>query len=476
MFGKIRLGRRPLLIGLPVALILLLGLSIVSGFATDVEQGLQGATLDHARFDDGLVSLEEMVLLADVIAVVELEGVSRGVVRWKRGGVDLGYGKTLEYQFGVEQYLKGAGGDEVTGIVVSREFPYKTAAGAALMGEDPDKNRKTNWDDRRAVVFLIGDGKDPDLNWKQDRYRLGASDERDLYSVANHVYRAWLPAVAGGGDTQTFLLESDLNNSNPATITLDDLKQQIELLNAATAGQTERYMDCVFEQYSWHRKVSHWGSGGEYWYSRSDVEIASGLPADSHIFTGPIAGYVVQSRAEQPLGPGEFDLYVLAGRDAGLFTGTPPGFIAVARPLPEGEYKTYHAFLSYGMGAGCGGSVPNIEMQRQELFVAVTAPEGTVQEAFFDPVADGDNLTGATRGSPIGRIMWKPTRSDGGTLTAASTTDLAKHRLDFIALDGTTSLSLDASDATATSGAVTWQLKEPPFAAGDELMLRVVAE
>ena len=473
MFSKKRLGRVALVI-VPFLLVLLL-VATVSGFATDTQRWMtSGGYLDQVRFE-GLVSLEETILLADVIAVVDLQEVSRGVVQWKRGGFDQGYGKTLEYRFAVKEYLKGTGGDELVGIVINREVPFETAAGVAFMGEDPDKYRRADWDDRKAVVFLIADGKDPDLNWKTGRYRLALTDDGDLYSIANPHYRPWLPAASSDTAETTFLLEHDLGDGEPSTITLDDLKLQVAHLSAATAGQSTQYNECIFNQYNWQRRVDHWGSGGSYYYAPSEIEIASGLPAGEHIFTGPLAPYIVEARLEEPLGPGEYDQYLLAGQDAEYFTGEPPALVSLARPLPAGDYKLFHAYLSYDMGGACGGKVPDEEMQRQELFVAVTAPEGAVYEGFFNPVADGDATAAAFTDAPVSRIAWEPTRGGAGSVKATATSSLSGHTLNFIGLDGSVVLSLAVSDAAATGNALAWSLKEQPWAAGDKLMLRVSA-
>ena len=100
---------------------------------------------------------------------------------------------------------------------------------------------------------------------------------------------------------------------------------------------------------------------------------------------------------------------MLAGRHPEYFIAEAPGHIYTMRPLPAGVYRLYHAFLPYSISM-CGGTVPPEEMGNKELFVTVTAPEGTVHEAFFDP---DDSLAADFTDGPVGRIAWKD-----GTVTA----------------------------------------------------------
>ena len=60
------------------------------------------------------------------------------------------------------------------------------------------------------------------------------------------------------------------------------------------------------------------------------------------------------------------------------------------------------------------------------------------------------------------------------TMTPNPSASLAGHAIDFIALDGSVSLSLSFDDATQSGGgALTWSVANQPWNAGDKLMLRV---
>ena len=230
-------NKRVLLIGLSSVVVVsavLVTIAIVSGFAKDVSEW---GTIMFDYCYVPIIQLEDRlpntILAAEIIAVVDIESVSRGVEKHKEKHMfelghayRVGYSKTLEFTFEVEQYLKGAGEDRIVGLVFHHNKFYNTALGAAP-GEEPDTNRKTYWDDRKAVVFLEDRGKDPELNWKAGRYWMAETDEGDFYSIHNSCYNPWLPATQQG---DSFLLTPDYSwygEPSPDTITLDELKSMV---------------------------------------------------------------------------------------------------------------------------------------------------------------------------------------------------------------------------------------------------------
>ena len=495
-------NKRVLFIALTVVALLavLAGVSVGSGFTEDVRTAYTERTVDFLS-DEPIFSkhsLEELILGSDVIAVVTLESVSRGVEKQKLSNPSgsysqTGYVKSLEFHFEVEQYLKGQDADRITGLVLNMGSQYNTAAGA-MLGKPPDQDRKTDWDDRKAVVFLRDDGKDPEVNWKTGRYWMAVTTpEDDYYSIASFYRRPWLPAVSDSADEQTFLLESDVKGRTtpPETITLDDLKGRISFMEQKIVGRSEQYRRCVVSQLHWHGRESQDTTP----YKRDDVAIWSGLPGGAHFFTSPVAPYILQARHDNPLQPGQKDAYVLDGKDKDYFKATTPGYISLARPLPAGDYRIYHAHFPWGLGAGCGGTVPEPEMRRLELFIKVGAPEGTLHEAFLDPVEDGKGVVAAggtvgvlepatfsdANGAPatIQRIAWEGEAGGVGTvkITLSPHDSVAGHTVEFIALDGSVSLSLAAAEAQvdAANGTLTWKVESQPWRSGDKLMLRVSA-
>ena len=118
--------------------------------------------------------------------------------------------------------------------------------------------------------------------------------------------------------------------------------------------------------------------------------------------------------------------------------------------------------------------------------VTVTAPAGTLHEAFFDPVtvgtavkADGSNgvlkPTSFTVGSTSTELTSLEWASNQVVLTLGTHVSLSGQVLDFIALDGSVSLSLSATDATldSTAGTYSWPMTTEPWESGDKLMLRI---
>ena len=476
--------------------VLLLALSVLSGFAWDVVYGTAGrmfGTISTGhRFYDGVVSLEETIVQADVIALVSLKSVGRGADVSKPYFADEArYSKTLEFTFEVQEYLKGTGEDEIVGLVVDSTYRFNTRLGAEIMGRKIDPDRNTYWDDRDAVVLLQNDAKDPSVNRGKGRFYLGYVEWGGNYDVANMYYRPWLPeAKTGASAERQFLLEQDLSNSSPDTIAYDDLKILVSQINRELEGQSDEYKQCVLFKYRWEREVLHLKEEleGEYHYIRSDANVGSWLPQGTKVYTSRFAGHQVLLTAEAEA-EGRFQKakYLLAGRDAQYFTSDWPGYVFLARPLPAGEYRVYHAYLPFG-ALICGGTIPEDEMGRQELFVNVSSPKGTLHEAFFDPIQVGEDLAASrTKGvlrpseftnvngaeATIYRISWEP--GTGGTvkLTFTPRDSLAGHTVDFIALDGSVALSLDAADATVETNGLSWALKKQPWQSGDKLMLRI---
>ena len=169
--------------------------------------------------------------------------------------------------------------------------------------------------------------------------------------------------------------------------------------------------------------------------------------------------------------------------------------VKLARPLIAGEYsfdlKEFTAFYNQ-----CNFAMSN------PWTVTVIVPPGTLHEFFFDPVTAGTTVAadstngvlepasftggdGAT--STSSSIAWEPSTDpnagQSGTVKITTSSDPAEalggHVLDFIALDGSVSLSLDMFDATVQSGTATtshtlvWTLSSQPWESDDKLMVRI---
>ena len=174
-------------------------------------------------------------------------------------------------------------------------------------------------------------------------------------------------------------------------------------------------------------------------------------------------------------------MFLLTGKDAALFHVEYPGDVTTERPLPAGAYRYYYGITPKEYLV-CDG-YPDDSRDRREHFVTVAAPPGVAHEAFFDPVAIGSAVgADASNGvlSPadftIGgkSVSLSGLKWDGSqvTLTMSPHDPLTGHLLDFIALDGTVALTLDADAATANSaaGTLAWAVITQSWQDGDLLM------
>ena len=518
--------RRFLYLILGVAALLALavvGLVFYVGFA--IEERLLTGGLGGGNLYYGPETLDERITGADVIARVRLRSVS-GVAEPSTG--ETGYYAALEYRFNVLEYLKGSGGGELVAVGSYSGREYRTSGGASGLAQDLLNRRDTRWDDREAIVFLRDSHSLMSSFQQADRYWLGSitiatTYNIEGYTIASRHAKRWLPAASAGGASgsastsrapggsgakassageQRFLLEVPTSvpssetvasgasgQAAPAsTITLADMKAKIAAIEseAAAGGGSEAYRDCLASKYEWERKVRYRKEqlGGVYYHIREDEEIASGLPAETLAYTSIVSPYLQREYGETE--PSDFGEFVLRGRDEDLFHPRWPGVAKTARPLPAGEYKFY--FATRGPGHVPCDALPEDELKRHEVFVTVTAPAGTVHEAFFDPadLTPGAGFSassgvlepagffiGGTAASITG-LKWQ---SGSVVLTLAPYASLGGHTLDFIALDGSVDPSLPVSSATAdsTAGTLTWAVPVQPWQDGDQLMLRIRA-
>ena len=132
---------------------------------------------------------------------------------------------------------------------------------------------------------------------------------------------------------------------------------------------------------------------------------------------------------------------------------------------------------------------PKALLDMDDTTVIVTAPRGTLHEAFFDPAdmkggaigADASNgvleptdFTFGGASVSLNSIRWE---SQAVVMRLSPHTRLANHHADFIALDGSIALRLDFDDASETGAganrALKWKVCVQRWSDGDLLMLRV---
>jgi len=412
-------------------------------------------------------SVEDRIFQSDVIVRATLVSTGDGHLRFR-----------------AVEYLKGSG---------ATEFVVDTATA----------QRSTAWDGQEAVLFLAtpdaggpsGSSGDSPLARFQFAEPLNEPYKGALpvgYTVDSR-NPVWLPrdqsasgASGQSGSDPTFVTDAKplFGTGDAPTITLTDLKAKIAWIDGGE-GVTG-YDQCIRESLSsiaWHRDFEVF-FGSPWTPPQESMEIGSGMAAGTQS-TAYGTGW--------PLLFPEYNQYWLSGKDASLFVASivdddedpSNGFrddAFTTRPLPNGTYEfTYHSrFFSYlpcDFWSKSG---------RADWTLTVTAPEGTVHEAFFDPISSGDavgyfsagdalkpaTFTTGGASTTIQSLKWQ----DSAVTLELSTYDaLAGQTLDFITGDGTISLSLDADSATgdAAAGTLTWAVGSQPWSSGDELMLRI---
>ena len=449
---------------------------------------------------DGPSSLEERVFDSPVIARVRLDSATSSVVSETILDGSTKYIPILEFSFSVLEYLKGRGSSNIVAYWAAAPlFDTRHEAEAALPAIVAA--RDTRWDDHEAIVFL----QHPDTAFpsakQPDRYYLSWggswSIPDDGYSIASIHNKLWLPAEGAvatssqpSGDQQRFLLDVPPAEGTAPTITLGDIKTLIGTVTAKLdAGEgSEEYVECVRETYYLERRNRYRReTQPDRVYRASNIS-----PPPAHQFNSGLGvGTVVYEIPEgDPITPEvPFEVW-LDGGDASWFSVASPSQdyrITTTRPLPAGTYEFHfnHRGPYYSL---CDGYTI-----RYEWTVTVNAPDGVLHELFFDPVTAGNavaadsaygvldpaSFTDANgKSTTIHRIAWRLETEESGKVMMWLTPRLgiAGHIVDFIALDGSVSLSLDVADATVDAANNTLSLarRHPSRGdSGDDLMVRI---
>ena len=474
----------------------------------------------------GVPTLEWTVARYPVIVRGQLSSVEATILEYGDGK----FRPALKFYFGVLETLAGAElGGSVQGFWMHGES-YDTRAEASAKSQELVAMRDTQWDDREAILFLhkppsgAGTALPEHFLPTSSHYLLGWGAEFDIHDDFHSLYsrydRRWLPATGVGRNQTTFMLElppsaaqasGGMVNNLPSTahpngheVTLAQLRTIISQLTADmnSGDGSSAHRDCVIKTYH-RRSFEHhfptlFGTRGEWDTVQS---IASGQAAGTVV--DEIHDTILETYTPgTPLN----DLPVhrtLIGRDAAHFAvsnseGEPFTYgnstqhnsygyyqrVQTARPLPAGTYEftQRHPWVCNNVDIGW----------TYDWTITVTAPEGTLHEALFDPVTDGSAVaaddtngqlepTGFTdangASATIQRIEWA---SDTVKVKVSPHTGLEGHRLDFIELDGTVSLSLvvdeatvDPSTGSGQAGTLSWTVAEQPWHDGDLLMLRI---
>ena len=445
-------------------------------------------------------TLDQYIFSADVIVRASLLSAAAAVE-----GAGTAFRPVNNLRFRAIEYLKGTGAAEFT-VQVSPpayEATYGTREEAQRAAEAQLASRNSAWDDREGALFLKTAGVSGAASASTATFNfVWLATSSPLEYTIDTIARTWLPSTsapgAGGqsdadiryltsaGESQA---EGASGSAGSTSVSLADLRSQITAMDALLekGAGIEGYRDCIaYQLESGTVQREHEERTGNKWAPHtSQHSIASGLAAGESMFSRPESYTYKQSPT--------YSRYWLEGPDRAHFTvgvldddqDSQNGWYYYARtnrPLPAGAYQTeFHAEFWFYMP--CNFDANSYIFNR----LVVTAPEGTIHEAFFDPVtigsaigADGANgelkpaaFTANGTSTALQSLNW---HSSGIImLTLSPNASLSGLALDFIALDGSVALTLPASAAKTDSaaGTVTWSSATAPWKAGDKLMLRI---
>ncbi len=459
---------------------------------------------------DGPTSLEERIFASPVIARVRLDSVS-STTELGTTYEGMKYSALLEFNFSVQEYLKGSGADNIVAVWAAAPF-FDTAEESQDALPAIATARDSQWDDHEAIIFLQTSEASLPSTQQANRYYLAWGGSRpmyspdDGYSIASIHEKLWLPAVAAvgapsqsTGDQQRFLTDVPPAEGTPPTITLGEIKTRIAgVMAKLDAGDgSEEYTECVQRTYRYeerNRYRMHTENEG-YFRRIPDQVVGSGLAASSVVYEDTDYGDLPNARAETWFDGGDADLFSVEFGDAVPWDSSGDGTndsiyyarrVTATRPLYEGTYKFHFNHRAYYF-VPCAGYA-----SRYEWTITVNASADTLHEAFFDPVTDGtavaaDDSNGVLSpatftdangaSATLERIAWEPGTGESGTvkLQVNPTTGLTDQEVNFIALDGSVSLSLQVANATvdAANRTLSWTVASQPWQSGDKLMLRI---
>ena len=460
--------------------------------------------LSESPYTPGEPSLGERILLADAIAVVQLEqviGTYRQVVSGRRASEYMAY---LEVTYRVEDTLKGNALPEFIIVEVFVRPNVNTETGPAPISYDTADEARTasqTWYDNNPVfspttsVVFLKTLANSEPGFDIARPRNGIHPLYVFLGKAGHgagyimpwrgqdtvtidgTNKVVLPLAGGSGDSRTFYLDSPPG----PTIALTDLGTKITAVDNMVDDSIDGYRKCLEAKF---------------------VEERSGMPKLPEFSQSVTHEWV----SGQPVGTvlnwrdGRSDLdgymrYELGGNDAELLyweasdDDSDPGNgyrveLTNNRPLPAGTYD-FHYRIQYGYWKPCG----HISRTASHLTMRMVRGEGVLHELFFDPVTVGSTVAADGRNGVLKPAAFTDAGGASATFDSISYEPstvklevdphaaLAGHIVDIIGLDGTVSLSLDVIDATVddANDTLSWSVSSEPWEDGDRLMVRIRA-
>ena len=427
--------------------------------------------------------------------------------------------------------------NRITAIVGSLD-DSTTASEAQTEANRMLSARNTQWDTHGALVFLLNESDAYPATNASDLYYMSIFDFEfgfgDMYTVASDRNKIWLPSTtpsnaAVAGEIE-FYLEQPTATSRSSisskgaveteaaldvpTIGLSAMKAKVSAVDAMIVDGSRKHKLCVIAKLTQMRKWEYgqrvYGkepkTAVEQHYAKN-IRIRSGQPAGTKLFTSSL--FTKNENADDWQGNSW-----LEGEGADLFTvgevertfndvaTIPNSYYAsggdllvrgqdferpweTVRPLPQGVYDLTLKF-KHALYVPCDAA--NDMLYEFPITVTVTtANPRTAHEALFDPVTDGSAVAADSSNGQLDPAAFTDANGAAATIQriewASGTvkvkvsphTGLAGHRLDFIELDGTVSLSLVVDEATvdAANGTLSWAVAEQPWHDADLLMLRI---
>ena len=469
-------------------------------------------TSGHVMPEPYPYSLEQQIMLADIVVLATFQSVSPGTETMPAPeGEQPTYRPVLTMTFRATEYLKGTGPKEFAVELRSDGYEeyrfngqryrgYLTQAEALAEATRLTTARDTKYDDQPGILFLSGpitpvspsSASESNGGTGTRSVSEGSSSAATTYGFVLHhregsfdysvdtTSRAWLPgqATGSGGTSGTRSSDSadpefisDGTEDPPPVVSLSAVRTRISEIDAMLrdGAGIEGWETCIYSKLSRSHVLSHLGASGGLTVERT---FESGLAKTAILEPSKVGlpGYVVYWTS----GP-DGDLFhgLVTDNDDDPNNGYHFSYLAT-RPLPTGSY-TVHALMQDYTDVPCNFKPDD----RPIIFeVSVVSPTGTLHEAFFDPTESGrDEVSPAGftvngTSTEITSLEWSNNKV---VLTLDPHISLGSAVLSFIELDGSISLSLSATDATVDSavGTHSWPVTTEPWEDGDKLMLRI---
>ena len=460
-----------------------------------------------------VTSLEERIALSDVVVLAKFVSATSGAVEYPYGHI----GHAI-YRFKVLEYLLGKGPDEVDVVVEICCELWSFERSHALEGGPWLIDRHSQWHDRDAILFLneirhIVD-ETSSLAYTFAAPRVSSVTSFLYFAIDSEHNKAWLPAKSypsdvsstPRGDNQLFLTDWSEGEpsgaaiaASPPTITLDNIRQRIVAVEStiSTYDTAELGRRCVRRSYGAERlrKVYSESAGNTYEFS-----MPSGSATGTEFHVKKSAGSIISN---------DYPSFHIVGETAGLFEfeitdddETAGNGYSVSwfnkRPIPAGVYSYLYTSvrsLAALKDDPCtdvsefkneGELIASLPQPRKEWIITVTAPNGPLYEAFFDPVtltAPSDSV--GMRYNPNTSFTLPDKTSitldylyyASGIVKMGTTPHNALHgyEIDIIEMDGKVSSIFAFGGSGSTSAPHEWATCVQPWDAGDTLMLRIRA-